>query len=148
MAATRPRDPDGADFASRLVRVIKAAMGMPGDASAAAGQRMTEADSVAAPKLRAIFILGAALLLAVWGASLIPAIEGWNNPNEDGFSFVPAFWATITFLPLGLVTLAGGISGRGKSAARARKTLVIGAALLVLLLLLEIFRRVSNAAGA
>jgi hypothetical protein len=32
-------------------------------------------------------------MLVLWGLSLIPPIESWGNPNEDGFSYVPAFWA-------------------------------------------------------
>ncbi len=147
MAATGPRDPHDRDVASRLVRAIRSAMGIADDDSAAAGRQMTEADTVASPRLRAVYILVAAIMLALWGGSLIPAIAGWNDPREDGFSFVPAAWATITLLPLGLFTLAGGISGRGRPAARARQSAVIGAGLLFFILLFEIFRRLSNAMG-
>jgi hypothetical protein len=37
-------------------------------------------------------------MLALWGWSLIPPIENWDNPYEDGFSYVPVFYATITCL--------------------------------------------------
>jgi hypothetical protein len=104
---------------------------------------MEQAETGASPKLRAAFIVGAAVMLALWGVSLIPAIENWNNPREDGFSFIPAFYATFIALPIGLVALAGGIYGRGKSVEYARLALIAGACLLVLILLLDIFRRVS-----
>jgi hypothetical protein len=61
----------------------------------------------ASPKLRVIFVVGAAVMLVLWGLSLIPPIENWDNPNEDGFSYVPAAYATITCLPVGLYLLAG-----------------------------------------
>ena len=79
------------------------------------------------------FFAAAALMLALWGWSLTPAIQNWNNPNEDGFSLLPAFYATPTLLPLGLIILAGGISGKGKHARRARIALVVTIALLVLI---------------
>ena len=80
----------------------------------------------ASPRLRATFFIGAAVMLAIWGWCLIPAIESRNNPNEDGFSFIPAFYGTLTFLPLGLIALLGGISGRGKRVAKARTALIVG----------------------
>jgi hypothetical protein len=141
-------DPGNQDFASRLVRAIKSAMGLSGAPSAAGGQRMAQADIVASAKLRILFAAIAAILLALWGWSLVPAIQNWNNPNEDGFSLVPGSFTTITLLPLGLITLAGAISGRGKSLRRARVALVIGLALLALMAAFEIFRRLSNAYGA
>src|SRR5262249_6169578 len=49
----------------------------------------------ASPRLRLIFIMVAAAMFVLWGLSLIPPFESWGNPNEDGFSYVPAFWATI-----------------------------------------------------
>jgi hypothetical protein len=78
----------------------------------------------------------------------VPAIQNWNNPNEDGFSLMPGSFATITVLPLGLLMLAGGISGRGKKLRRARVALVLGLALLALMAGFEIFRRLSNAYDA
>jgi high-affinity Fe2+/Pb2+ permease len=97
----------------------------------------------ASPNLRATFLLLAAVMLAVWGWSLVPAIVNWNNPREDGFSLIPGFWATLTLLPLGIFTLLGGIVGRGKSVARARACLSISGGLVVLAVLFEIFRRLS-----
>ena len=39
-----------------------------------------------------------AAMSVLWGLSLIPPIESSGNPNEDGFSYLPAFWATIICL--------------------------------------------------
>jgi hypothetical protein len=73
------------------------------------------------------------------------AIAAIRDPRSNAFEVVPAFWATITMFPLGLVTLIGGISGRGKHFKRARTAFTIGVALLILVLLLEILRRMSQA---
>jgi hypothetical protein len=67
--------------------------------------------------------------------------------TAGGFSLLPAFDATPTVLPLGLIMLAGGISGKAKHARRARVALVIAIALVVLMTALEILRRASNATG-
>jgi hypothetical protein len=135
--------PDQPDFATRLVNAIKSAMGLSG----VEGQPIAQSNTVASPMLRAVFIATAAIMLALWGWSLTPVIQNWNNPNEDGFSLIPGFYATITVLPLGLIMLAGGISGKGKAARRARVGLAIAVALVVLMMALETLRRLSNATG-
>jgi hypothetical protein len=147
VAATTPPDPGGTDFASRLVRAIKSAMGLAEAHSVTGGQRMAPADIMASTRLRVLFVAVAAILLALWGWSLVPAIKNWNNPNEDGFSLVPGSFTTITLLPLGLFALTGGISGRGKRVRHARVALVIGLGFLALIAAFEIFRRISNASG-
>jgi hypothetical protein len=38
----------------------------------------------ASPKLRSMFAVAAFIMLALWGWSLVPPIENWRNPNEDG----------------------------------------------------------------
>ena len=60
----------------------------------------------------------------------MPAIENWNNPNEDGFSLVPGFYGTIFCPPTGLLMLMGAIAGRGRAVSRARKALYIAGAVL------------------
>jgi hypothetical protein len=65
----------------------------------------------ASPKLRAIFAVAASIMLALWGWSLVPPIENWGNPNEDGFSYVSAFYTTIICLPVGIYLLVGAIAG-------------------------------------
>jgi hypothetical protein len=132
-------------LATRLVGAIKSAMGL---SEPPGGQRPAESDIVASPRLHAIFIAVAAIMLALWGWSLVPAIQNWNDPREDGFSLMPGFYATVTVLPLGLIMLTGGASGRGKHARRARVALTIAIALLVLMTTLEILRRMLNASGA
>ena len=74
---------------------------------------------MASPKLRLIFIVVAAAMFVLWGLSLIPAIESWGNPHEDGFSYVPAFYATTICLPAELFLLAGAIA-RARAPCRAR----------------------------
>jgi hypothetical protein len=49
---------------------------------------MDEAGTAASPRLRVFFLLVAVSMLLLWGWSLIPPIENWNNPYEDGFSYV------------------------------------------------------------
>ena len=108
---------------------------------------MVQTEVKASPRLRAAFVLVAAILFALWGWSLVPAIHGWNDPNEDGFSFVPVFYATILFLPLSVMMLAGGLVGHGKRVKRAHNALIIGLVFLALIVAFEIFARISNAAG-
>jgi hypothetical protein len=110
-------DPDRPDFATRVVDAIKSAMGISG---APESQRTEQTDTIASPKLRAIFAGIAAITLALWGCSLVPAIQNWNNLREHGFSLVPGFYATISILPLGLMMLLVGSVGRGKYAHASR----------------------------
>jgi hypothetical protein len=106
---------------------------------------MNQTDIIASPKLRAAFFLGAVFMLGIWGWSPVPAIESRNNPNEDGFSFIPAFYGTLTLLPLGLIALAGGISGSGKSVARGRTALIIGLAMIAVIAAFQVFAGIHNA---
>jgi hypothetical protein len=93
------------------------------------------------PMVRIAIIAGSLAMLTIWGITRIPAIPGWNDPLEDGFSFVSAAWASISFFPLGLSALLGGVGGGEKAIARARLHLMSGGLLLVLVLLLALFRR-------
>jgi hypothetical protein len=125
-------DPGERDLSSRLVAGLKSVVG-------------DDAPAVASPVLRASSFAVTAATLGLWVVSLIPAIEDWNNPNEDGFSLIPGFYATLTMLPVGLFLLAGGIVGRGKWTARARKALFIGLALLSLVVAFKILQFFANA---
>jgi hypothetical protein len=102
---------------------------------------MHQLQTKASPNLRTGIVLGAVVLLALWGASAIPAVKNWNNPREDGFSLLPLFWASLTLLPLGISALAGAIAGSEASIRRARLHLMVAAALIGLVILLDIFRR-------
>jgi hypothetical protein len=98
----------------------------------------------ASPRLRISFLLVAAAMLGLWGLSLVPPIQNWNNPNEDGFSYVGVFYATPICLPTGLLLLAGGIAGRGKHLKRARTALFIGAGVLFIVVAFLIFQFVAD----
>jgi hypothetical protein len=135
-------DPATTDFVTRLVDAIKSAMDL-SNAPAAAQQPAAQAGGIVLPSLRAILLVAAAIMLALWGWSLTPAIQNWNNPNEDGFSMLPAFYATPTLLPLGLIMLAGAISGKAEHARRARVALVIAMALVVLIAAIAILMHLT-----
>jgi heme/copper-type cytochrome/quinol oxidase subunit 3 len=94
--------------------------------------------------MRVTFVVMAASMLALWGWSLVPPIENWNNPNEDGFSYVPVFYATIVCLPTGLFLLAGAIAGRGRHLERAHSALLVSAATLFIVVAFLIFQYVAD----
>src|SRR5476649_2430675 len=77
-------DSDKPDFVTRLVDTIRSAMGI----GAAPDGR---------PKRRNIYLGAAAIMLALWGWSLTPVIQNWNNPNDDGFSLIPGSTARSRF---------------------------------------------------
>jgi hypothetical protein len=105
---------------------------------------MQQSDIVAPPMLRASFAVVAVSMLALWGWSLVPPIENWNNPNEDGFSFVPAFWATLTCLPVGICLVIGAAVGRGRHAARALTALLFAGVLLLLVVAFLVMQYVND----
>lgn len=74
----------------------------------------------ASPRLRSMFAVAAFIMLALWGWSLVPPIENWSNPYEDGFSYVPVFYTTIICLPVGIYLLVGAIAGHGRYVRHAR----------------------------
>jgi len=106
---------------------------------------MEQTSITASPRLRAAFVLVAVIVLALWCWSLVPAVKAIRDPRGDGFDIIPAFWATILLLPIGIMTLIGGVTGHGKHVARARVALIIAVGLAVLAVLLEVFRRLSMA---
>jgi len=108
---------------------------------------MDQAGITASPRLRVIFLAVAAAMLFLWGWSLIPPIENWNNPYEDGFSYVGVFYATIVCLPTGLFLLLGGIAGRGQHVVRARSALFVGGGTLFIVVAFLIFQHIANSMG-
>lgn len=108
------------------------------------GSRMDRAGITASPKMRVVFLAVGALMLLLWGWSLIPPIENWNNPNEDGFSYVPAFYASLICLPAGLFLLIGAIAGHGQQVVRARSALFVGAGTLLIVVAFLIFQRIAD----
>jgi hypothetical protein len=119
----------------------------PKDVEGQSPNNVDQVEITASPTLRLIFIVVAAAMLVVLGLSLIPPIESWGHPNEDGFSYVPAFWATIICLPVGLYLLAGAIAGRGRHVARARNALFIGGGTLLIVVAFLIFQHFANSMG-
>jgi hypothetical protein len=95
-------------------------------------------------KLRVAAIAAGTVMLLLWLASWQPLIATWGDPQSDGFQLIPLFWASLTLLPLGLIALSGGISGTEKGTRRAQTSLIIAGALLVLVGVLEIVRRISQ----
>ena len=99
----------------------------------------------ASVKQRVMFAVAAAIMLALWGWSLVPPIENWGNPNEDGFSYVAVFYATPTCLPAGLLLLVGAIAGHGRYVSRARVALYAAAGMTILVLAFLIVQHIANA---
>ncbi len=52
---------------------------------------------------------------------------------------MPLFWATLTWLPVGLYLLAGAAFGRGRPVERARNALWLGGGLVTLVVAFLIF---------
>jgi hypothetical protein len=102
------------------------------------------ADIAASPKLRLKFAVGAAIMLALWCWSLVPPIENWGNPHEDGFSYVGVFYATIICVPIGLLLLIGAISGRGGHVRRARFAFFTAAGITVIVVAFLIVQNIAN----
>ncbi|HXX07333.1 MAG TPA: hypothetical protein VEJ43_04590 [Pseudolabrys sp.] len=101
----------------------------------------------ASPTFRLIFIAIAAAMIALFGWSLVPPIQNWNNPNEDGFSYIGAFWTTIVCLPVALYLVRGAIAGQGQRLALARKALVVGCGVIVIVVAFLVFQHIENAKG-
>jgi hypothetical protein len=98
----------------------------------------------ASPRLRARFALAAAIMFALCGWSLVPPIENWGNPNEDGFSYVPVFFTTITCLPVGIYLLVGAIAGHGRYVRRARIAFFIAAGITLLVVTFLVVQHIAN----
>ena len=105
---------------------------------------MEQAGITALLRLRIIFLIVAALMLLLWGWSLVPPIENWNNPYEDGLSYVGVFYASIVCLPAGLFLLIVAITGNGRHVVRARSALFVGGGTLFSVVAFLIFQRVAD----
>jgi hypothetical protein len=102
-------------------------------------------NAVMAPRrLRVRLAVAGVIMLALWGWSLVPPIENWGNPNEDGFSYVPLFYTMITCLPLGIVLLIGAIAGHGRYIKRARFAFVIAAVIAVLVVTFLVVQNIAD----
>ncbi len=83
-------------------------------------------------------------MFALWGWSLVPPIQNWGNPNEDGFSYVALFYTTITCLPVGIFLLVGAIVGRGRKVTLARIAFFIAAAITLLVAAFLIVQHIAD----
>jgi hypothetical protein len=98
----------------------------------------------ASPRLRAMFAVAAAIMLSLWAWSLVPPIESWGNPNEDGFSYVGVFYTTITCLPVGLYLLVGAIAAHGQYVSRARVAFFVASGITILVVAFLIIQHIAN----
>jgi hypothetical protein len=101
-------------------------------------------ETVASPRLRALFAIAALVVLALWGWSLVPPIQNWGNPAEDGFSYVGAFYATLICLPVGLFLLAGAMAGHGRWVNLARRALLPAAGIILLVAAFLVFQNIAD----
>jgi hypothetical protein len=101
-------------------------------------------EMMAPRRLRVRLAIAGVVMLALWGWSLVPPIENWGNPNEDGFSYVPLFYTMITCLPLGIVLLIGAIAGHGRYIRRARIAFVIAAAISALVVTFLVVQHIAD----
>ena len=92
--------------------------------------------AVVTRRLRARYMLAGAMMLAIWGASLVALFH-----DGRAFNISAAVFATFTFLPLGLIALQGGLSGSAAGMQRARNALLASGGLLALIVVAEVFRR-------
>ena len=93
---------------------------------------------------RSMFGVAAVIMLALWGWSLVPPIENWGNPNEDGFSYVPGFYTTIVCLPAGIYLLVGAIAGHGRYVRRARIAFFVAAGITLLVVAFLVVQQIAN----
>lgn len=98
---------------------------------------------IVALKLRARYMLAGAVMLALWGASLVALFNG-----IDGVRIAMLSVATLTVLPLGLIALLGGVSGSEAGMRRARIALFAAGGLLALIVAAEVIRRLIFATGS
>ncbi len=102
------------------------------------------ADIAASVRLRVLFAVAAAIMLALWGWSLVPPIENWGNPNDDGLSYVGVFYTTLICLPAGLFLLIGAIAGHGRHVRRAHVAFFVAAGITVIVLAFQVIAHIAN----
>ena len=88
-------------------------------------------------RLRGRYMLAGAVMLLLWGAALTALCQEGSR-----FNIAAAALATLTFLPLGLIALWGGISGSEAGMRRASNALFAGGGLLLLTATIEVLRRI------
>lgn len=106
--------------------------------------RSNSSEPAATPRLRIMLAVAAAFMLFLWVWSLVPPIENWGNPYEDGFSYVGVFYTSLICLPLGLLLLVGAIFAHGQHVRRARVAFFAAAGIAVLVLSFLIVQHIAN----
>ena len=110
------------------------------------GRHMSDTNEVAAPaRLRVRFAVAAGIMFFLWAWSLVPPIENWSNPYDDGFSYVGVFYTTLICLPVGLFLLVGAIAAHGRYVRRARVAFFIAAGITILVVGFLIFQQIADA---
>jgi len=102
------------------------------------------AETTASPRWRRIFGVAAFIMLGLWAWSFVPPIQNWGNPNEDGFSYGPLFYATLICLPLGLFLLVGAMKGRGQPVRLARVAFFIAAVVTFIVVAFNVIAGIAN----
>ena len=93
--------------------------------------------AVVTRKLRGRYMLAGAVMLSLWGASLVAVFQ-----DGSAFNVIATISSTLTFLPLGLVAMWGGLSGGEAAMRRARNALFTSGGLLLLVSAIEVLRRI------
>jgi hypothetical protein len=86
---------------------------------------------------RARVALAGMIMLGLWAVSLVPL---WQDGG--GSNLMIAAVTTFALCPLGVIALAGGVSGSDTGMRRAQLSLFTAGALLMLAVILELLRRI------
>jgi hypothetical protein len=105
---------------------------------------MSDTREIASTSQRVRFAITAAIMLSFWAWSLVPPIENWGNPYDDGFSCVGVFYATLTCLPTGLCLLVGAIAAHGRHVRRARVAFIFAAGISLLVVTFLIAQHIAD----
>jgi len=95
------------------------------------------APAVMTRKLRGRYFLAGAMMLLLWSASIAALVQ-----DSSRFNITAAIVTALTFLPLGLVALRGGITGTDTAMLQARNALFVCGGLLLLVVTVEVCRRI------
>ena len=105
---------------------------------------VASAETTVSPRWRRMFGVAAFIMLGLWAWSFVPPIQNWGNPNEDGLSYGPLFYATLICLPLGLFLLVGAMKGRGRSVSFARVAFFIAAVVTFIVVAFNVIAGIAN----
>ena len=104
---------------------------------------MNQADISPSSKMRIIFAVTAAAMLVLWGLSLIPPITTWGDPNEDGFTYVPVSYATLSACWSDF-TCSSAPSPAAAATWRAPAALFVGGGVIFIVVAFLILQHIAN----